>query len=135
MGDTGNMIKAMAISGLAAFLAYAVNRLMVARCGEWAIKFLVPIIEEGLKTGLSLGFAVSIPAIHSLFGIYEAGYDLAANPGARPQEKWLAALAACVGHGVFGGVTWLLLARGLGAVSSIGMVGILHGLWNALALH
>lgn len=124
----------MAISGLAAFLAYAINRWIVARYGEWTIKLLVPAMEEGLKTGLAIVFGGPLVAIHILFGIYEAGYDLVANPGVRVQNRWLAALAAAIGHGVFGTVTWVLLARGLNPLLGIGVVTLVHGLWNAFVL-
>ena len=50
--DTANMIKAIAVSGLAALFAYVLNRSMVARAGDRAVKLLIPLVEEGLKTGL-----------------------------------------------------------------------------------
>ena len=127
-------MKAMAISGLTAFLAYAINRWIVDRYGEWAIKLLVPAVEEGLKTGLSIAFGGSLIATHILFGIYEAGYDLVANPGVKVRNRWFAALAALTGHGIFGAITWLLLARGLDPLLSVGIVGLVHGLWNAFVL-
>ncbi|NLJ86147.1 MAG: hypothetical protein GX322_06875 [Firmicutes bacterium] len=134
MANIGHMIKAVGISGLAAFLAYAINRLMVITYGERAVKFLIPALEEGLKTSLSLFFQVEIPVVHAFFGAYEALYDLAANPGSRPARRWLAAVAALVGHGLFGYLTWILLEHEFHALIAVGIVGLLHCLWNLFAL-
>ena len=128
------MLKAMVLSGLAAFLAYVINHWVVGRYGEKAIKFAVPLIEEILKTGVALMFRGPLVIIHIGFGLYEAVYDLVANPQALPGERLFAAFAALMGHGIFGGTTLLLVTLGLNPALSAGLVGLVHGLWNNYVL-
>jgi hypothetical protein len=133
-GTANMIIKAMVVSGLAAFFAYMINRVMVSVSGDGAIKLLVPIVEEGLKTGLALAFTVSLPIVHMSFGIYEAIYDILANPGVGRSKRWLAAVLAFSGHSIFGWLTWVFLDLGLASVFAIVLVGIVHGCWNIAAL-
>ena len=128
-------LKAIVLSGLAAFLAYAFNRWAVGRYGEEAIRLLIPIVEEGLKTGFAIKFAAPLLAVHVSFGFLEATYDYLANPGVRPAGRGLASLAALAGHTVFGGITALLIAKGLGPLLGIIITGLLHSFWNMSILH
>ena len=132
--NTANMIKAMAVSGLAALFAYVLNRLMVTRVGDGAIKILIPLLEEGLKTGLALAFPIPVLTMHIGFGIYEAIYDILANPGVGGGKRWVAALLALLGHGLFGWLTLFLLELRLPGILAIVLVGAVHGCWNILAL-
>jgi hypothetical protein len=132
--DTANMIKATAVSGLAALFAYGLNRLMVARAGDRAVKLLIPLVEEGLKTGLALAFSVSVVTVHVGFGTYEAIYDIVANQGVGKGKRWFAALLACLGHGLFGWLTLFLLELRLSSILAIVLVSAVHGCWNILAL-
>lgn len=124
----------MVVSGLAALIAYAMNRLIVSVFGDGAVRLLVPIVEEGLKTGLALTFAVSLPIVHMSFGIYEAIYDVLANRGVGRSRRWLAALLAFLGHSIFGWLTWFFLELGLVSVFAIVLVGTVHACWNIVAL-
>ncbi len=135
MIDALNMIKAViAVSGIAAFFAYIINRLVVIISGDGAVKLLVPMVEEGLKTGFALGFAVPVLIVHMGFGIYEAIYDILANPGVSRGRRWLAALLAFSGHSIFGWLTCFFLDLGIMSIVVIVLVGTVHGCWNIVAL-
>lgn len=134
MVDTANMIKAIAVSGLAALFAYVLNRSMVARAGDRAVKLLIPLLEEGLKTGFALALSVSVVAVHIGFGAYEAIYDILANQGVSGGKRWFAALLAFLGHGLFGWLTLFLLELRLSSILAIVLVSAVHGCWNILAL-
>jgi len=134
LADTANMIKVIAVSGLASLFAYGINRWMVGKLGDRAVKLLVPIGEEGLKTGFALVFRVSVPITHLGFGVYEAIYDISANPGVDRGKRWLAALLALLGHTLFGWLTWFIIDLGWASILAILLVGIVHGCWNMVAL-
>ncbi|NLY51358.1 MAG: hypothetical protein GX063_00420 [Firmicutes bacterium] len=127
------MVKALAVAGLAAFCAFKINRVMVNRFGEGAVKFLIPLAEEGLKTGSALLFGFSVPVVHLGFGLYEAGYDLLANPGAGI-KRWMAALLAIMGHGLFGWVTGQLIKLKGSPILAVGSAYAVHVVWNIIVL-
>ncbi len=134
MAGTTNMMRVIAVSGLAALFAYTLNRLVVARSGDSAVKLLVPVMEESLKTGFALAFAVSVPLVHMGFGMYEAVYDFFANPEVGKHRRCLAALLAFLGHAIFGWLTWVVLELRLAALLAIMVVGAMHICWNTLVL-
>ncbi|NLA58025.1 MAG: hypothetical protein GX855_03855 [Firmicutes bacterium] len=127
------VVKALAIAGLAASFALKINRIMVNRFGEGAVKFLIPLVEEVLKTGSARLFGFSVPVIHLGFGLYEAGYDLLANPGTGT-KRWLAALLALIGHGLFGWVTWQLMTLTGSLVLAAASACTAHVFWNMVVL-
>ncbi len=128
------MVKELAAAGIAALLALKINRAMVNRFGEGAVKFLIPIGEEGLKTGLALLFGLSVPVVHLSFGLYEAGYDLLANPGSGSTKRWTAALLAITGHGLFGWVTWQLIRLKGSIILAAVSASAVHVVWNIIVL-
>ena len=62
------------VAGLAAALAFVVNRWLVRSFGNRAILFWAPAIEELLKTGLAVAAAVPIWPVHFVFGLVEMAY-------------------------------------------------------------
>jgi hypothetical protein len=130
----GYMLKALAVAGAAALFALRVNRIMAAGFGEGAVRLLIPVVEEGLKTGSALLFGLSVPVVHIGFGLYEAGYDLLANPGVGRTRRWLAAFLAIIGHGIFGWLTWWLLWSKGSAILALALACTVHCLWNATVL-
>ncbi|MBS3975718.1 MAG: hypothetical protein KGZ75_03185 [Syntrophomonadaceae bacterium] len=106
------------VGSLAAALAFAVNRWLISRFGNRAILFLVPAVEEMLKTGLAVAAAVPIWPVHLVFGLMEMAYEL--RSGVR-LPGLTAGLVAVAGHAAFGAV----------ALYVTGITGFWPGGWAA----
>ncbi len=115
-------------AGLAALFAISINRAAVRGWGRPAIVLMVPLIEEGLKTGLGLAAGASLLGAHLLFGVFEAIYDGAIDP----RRQVSLALSSILGHLLFGGITVLSLWLSGSPYLSIGAAVLAHCGWNAL---
>ena len=108
----------------AAALAYGLNWLVLRHIGRGALWMVVPALEETLKSLAASVLNASLPGAHLVFGLVEAGHELAAG---RPSP--IAASLALITHGVFGLLTWLLVPRG-GLGPAIVAATTLHALYN-----
>ncbi|WP_027339791.1 hypothetical protein [Halonatronum saccharophilum] len=109
---------------LASFLAFIINRYLVFNFGNKVIVYLIPLLEEVLKSGLYYIFGSSLILTHLIFGIIEGIFDYL--------DSRVAALTAVISHLLFGYITiyiWDLVGNLLVGV----LVTILvHTIWNYL---
>lgn len=89
---------------LAAAAAWFLNGLLVKRYDSRNLIFLVPLLEEGVKTGSALLFGTSIILVHITFGLLEAAWDML---GDWPKGLY-AGLSGAAGHTIFGLISALL---------------------------
>jgi len=92
------------LAGLtAAALAWSFNRYLVAKGGDRAVIWLIPPLEEILKTGAAIGIGTAVPLVHGVFGLLEAIHDYWASP------RWgfWAGLSSIGSHYFFGWATLL----------------------------
>lgn len=130
MAVISSLIGRLIISAVAAAgLALAAN-LGLKRTGTRGVAFFGPVLEEGLKTGSALFFAVPVPATHILFGVLEAAWDLFRGGGG----KIPAALAGVAVHTIFGLVTYFLISAGLSAYTAVLAAAAAHVAWNSAVI-
>jgi hypothetical protein len=116
------------LSGLlAATLAWVINNFIVVRLGKVPIFSLIPMVEEGLKTGLALFFRGSIFYTHLTFGLAEAILDVL-RPG---RSQVPAGIMGIISHGIYGWITTRVYAFTGNLWMAWAMSIVLHGLWNA----
>lgn len=127
------MQTVLAIAMSSAF-AYLINRRLFGWLGTWGVTAVVPIVEELLKTGLTVIVGGSIWWVHIIFGIIEGLFDIWQRPRVVPQLGYLAAWCSVIGHGAFGSATiWAWNTTGSmywGLAAGMG----LHLLWNIWAV-
>ncbi len=110
----------------AAALSYLLNRVFLSRFRKYAVIYITPVVEEGLKTFFALVFNVPVILTHAVFGLIEGAYDLFPS-----QEKKVAAfLVSLLSHTVFGASTWLILVGSSSLALSVALVSVFHILWN-----
>lgn len=91
------------LAGLtAAALAWCGNAFLVRRWGDICVVWVVPALEESVKTVTALLLGASLIFVHVFFGLAEAAHDLYAS---RRFGFWSAA-SALISHGVFGLITY-----------------------------
>jgi hypothetical protein len=120
------------LAGLcAAGVAWIVNVFLVKRGGDWLIIWVIPWLEEGIKTGTALLFGTSVPYTHSIFGLIEAVHDYYASP----RWGYWAALSSLFSHWFFGQCTIYVQQKtdswSLGVIGA----GFVHTFWNYLLVH
>lgn len=108
---------------LAAFLAFIINRYLVYRLGNEAIIYIIPILEELLKTGFYYIFGGNLIIIHLIFGLIEGIFDYFNNK--------LAALLALISHLSFGYIT-LIIWKASNLALAILVTSLIHMSWNYL---
>lgn len=86
---------------LAAGLAWAGNKPIVKHWGDRGVIWIVPVLEEVIKTGAALFTGSSVTFVHCVFGLVEALHDYSAS---RHLRLW-SALASLASHSFFGQVT------------------------------
>lgn len=92
---------------LAAGLAWGINGLVVKKGGEKTIIWVIPLLEELIKTGAALLMGVNVPLTHGVFGLAESIHDYVAS---RRWGLW-AGLSSIAGHWLFGQVTAITTVR------------------------
>lgn len=111
---------------LSALMAWGANSLVVKKAGGSAVIWVVPVLEEGLKTGTALLLGTSVLLTHSVFGLGEALHDYLVS---RRFGFW-AGLSSIVSHWAFGQTTVIIhfhtMSWPLGVLTSI----FLHICWN-----
>ncbi|HHY91835.1 MAG TPA: hypothetical protein GX511_00670 [Firmicutes bacterium] len=113
-------------AALAVLLALAGNRLLLDRLGPQAISYVVPALEELLKTGSAVLWGASIVEVHGLFGLAEWAWDQRRG-GNRRVLAGLTGLATHLGYGFITVLAvrttgWIWLGYALAALA--------HTLWN-----
>lgn len=111
---------------LAAAGAWILNRFVVKYYGDAAIIWIIPWLEEILKTGIALVFGANLVLTHGVFGLIEASHDYLVSP------RWglWAGLAGIVSHWFYGWFTETLFKQTSSWLISIFFAGVLHVLWN-----
>jgi hypothetical protein len=109
---------------LVATMSFFINKYLVAKLGNWAIIYLIPLCEELLKTGAYYFIGGNLVIIHLIFGIVEAKFDILNSKGA--------AALAIVTHSVFGGLTFYCLILTKNLVLAILITILIHLFWNYL---
>ncbi|MGI5839248.1 MAG: hypothetical protein ACOX8W_06255 [bacterium] len=112
----------------AALVAWPLNRMAVGLFGRPAIIFLVPFIEEGLKTFAAISLGAGILPAHILFGSIEAVYEASTRQDAR----LTVVLSSLAGHSLFGLVTVLARQATGKLLLAAGVAYLLHMFWNSL---
>lgn len=119
------------LAGLAAAaVAWFINRYLVSHGGDKAVIWLVPPLEEILKTGSALLIGAAIPLVHAVFGLLEAIHDYLAS------SRWgfWAGISSIVTHFLLGLGTvffYRLLSSWFWAIFA---AMLLHILWNLIMI-
>lgn len=112
----------------AALLAWPLNRAVVRLFGRPAIIFLVPVIEETVKTGAGFYLKASLLPVHAGFGGIEAVYE----NSTRKKARLTVALSSIIGHFLFGLATVLARRATGSSFLAVGAAVLLHMFWNSL---
>ena len=135
-------VKTLLVGFLAALVAGLLNHLLLGQRVRKVPATLGPLVEETLKTGLALVTGVSLPGVHSAFGLVEGLWDLGRRPVKSGPDRgyftrWGPALAALGGHTLFGWLVFLAYNR-TGQPGLAWAMGLLaHVAWNRgiISLH
>ena len=109
---------------LASLLAFIINRYLVKKLGNKAIVYLIPCLEEILKTGLFYVIGGNLVATHLIFGLIEAGFDYLTN--------YWAAFGALLSHFLFGYLTLIIWNATSRLKIAVLVVILIHISWNYL---
>ncbi|MDD2400886.1 MAG: hypothetical protein PHI90_05830 [Clostridia bacterium] len=114
----------------AASLAWVVNRLAIKYFGEYSIIWVIPLLEETIKTGVALLSGTSLVLTHGIFGCIEAIHDYYFS------RKWglVAGVSSVVSHLLYGWLTIWIYDNILSWVASVVLVGSLHTFWNFIMI-
>lgn len=106
--------------------AWILNRFVVKHWGEAAIIWVIPWLEEILKTGIAVLLKANLVLTHGIFGLIEASHDYLVSP------RWglLAGLTGIVSHWFYGWFTAMLFKQTSSWLISIFCAGLLHVFWN-----
>lgn len=110
----------------AAGVAWVMNRWVVKYFGESAVIWIIPWLEEIIKTGVAVLSGASLILTHGVFGLLEAVHDYVASP------RWgiLAGLISIISHWFYGLVTLFLYQRTSLWLGSALSAAVLHVGWN-----
>ncbi|MGI6113709.1 MAG: hypothetical protein ACOYEJ_06260 [Mahellales bacterium] len=110
-----------------AALCYFINKAAIKAAGNNAIVCIVPFIEEGLKTFVTLGLGGIVLLTHISFGIIEGIYDYFNSD---KKINLTASVISVVSHSIFGAITTLGFV--LFKNWHVGMIAasLSHVLWN-----
>jgi len=106
------------------------NRLLVAKGGDEAVIWLIPPLEESLKTGIALLLWAAVPPAHGVFGLLEAVHDYWASP------RWglWAGLSSIISHFFLGWGTVFCYSIIPSWIMAVGAIAIIHAFWNFLII-
>jgi hypothetical protein len=111
---------------IAAAAAWLLNRLAVDYLGDRSIAWVVPLVEEGCKTGAALWLGAPLLLTHGAFGMVEAWLDIQGHHNYR--AGWI----SLAGHLFYGWLTawaWTVTGHwGWGLLSAV----LVHTGWNTL---
>lgn len=111
---------------LAAGTAWITNRLVVKYWGDLAVVWVIPWLEEIIKTGIAIFSGASLILTHGVFGLLEAVHDYMASP------RWgiIAGFSSIISHCFYGWVTAFINARISFWLGSALVAAFLHVCWN-----
>ncbi|MDD2212739.1 MAG: hypothetical protein PHS83_04880 [Clostridia bacterium] len=111
---------------LAAGAAWVLNRFVVKYLGESSIIWVIPWLEEIVKTGTAVYSGASLLGTHVVFGVIEAVADYAVSP------RWgiLAGFSGMLSHWFYGLVTVFVYKQTSSWLGGILCAGFLHVFWN-----
>ncbi|WP_408955225.1 hypothetical protein [Natroniella sp. ANB-PHB2] len=115
-------MNSLLIAMLVALLAFIINRQLVIKLGNQTILYLIPLVEEVLKSGGFYLLGGNLILIHLGFGIIEGLFDYL--------DSTLAAILAIVSHLLFGYLTLFIFEQTGQLLLAIVIVGIVHSYWN-----
>lgn len=120
----------LAAALLAAGFAFVSNRWGIKKFGFAEVVWIGPVMEELGKTGIAIIIGAGVVAVHVVFGIIEALFDIWADT----PRRYAAALISIAGHSAFGYITiggYTFFASWWGGV----LAGIVaHVFWNSYVI-
>lgn len=115
------------LAGLSsAGIAWICNRYLVRKKGDLAVIWIVPILEETIKTGMAVFLKAPVALTHNVFGLIEAVHDYTAGA----QFGFWSAISSIIGHWMFGQVTIFIFNKSYSWFIAITLTGIIHIFWN-----
>ncbi len=111
---------------VAALIAWGCNVLVVRAGGERCIIWVIPWLEEFIKTGTALLLRTSVPLTHGVFGLVEAVHDYLSS---RRLGFW-AGFASVLSHWFLGQITQYVFASTGYWLLGMGAAAFMHILWN-----
>ncbi len=115
------------LAGLnSAGIAWVCNRYLVSKKGDIAVIWIVPILEETIKTGIAVLLKAPVTLTHNVFGLIEAVHDYTAGA----QFGFWSAISSIIGHWIFGQVTLFIYNKFYSWIFAIIFTGVLHIFWN-----
>ena len=115
---------------LASASAWLLNRLAIKALGPSAIIYLIPLLEETVKTLWAFYWGIPIFFTHLFFGGVEAIYDL----GSSCRNGVWAGLTSFFSHLVFGLVAMEVYLSGRRIIYAIIASFVVHMLWNLFVM-
>lgn len=114
---------------IAALICWGIDSWFTDRGGVWKLIIMVPVLEEGAKTGLALLLGANIVLVHAVFGTIEAIYEIYRD------RKMGSGAAALLIHFFLGIITTILFACFHSwSIALLGAI-ILHSGWNTIIIH
>ncbi|MCK8826757.1 hypothetical protein MWH25_03230 [Natroniella acetigena] len=115
-------MNSLLIAMVVALLAFMINRQFVIKFGNQTILYLIPLVEEVLKSGGFYLLGGNLILVHLGFGIIEGVFDYL--------DSTLAAILAIISHLLFGYLTLFILEQTGQLLLGIVIVGLVHSYWN-----
>ncbi|KXS45679.1 MULTISPECIES: hypothetical protein [unclassified Candidatus Frackibacter] len=115
---------------IAALSAMVLNRYLVEETGNEVIIYLVPFIEETLKSFSAYFLRANLFLVHLFFGIIEAIYDIYSAE----DHGLFAGLSSILDHAIFGYLTWSVYLQTNGILIGVLVATVFHTLWNYMIL-
>ncbi|HHU64161.1 MAG TPA: hypothetical protein GXZ32_08190 [Clostridiales bacterium] len=112
---------------MAAVLSYFFNKAAIKAAGNKAIVYIVPFIEEGFKTFITLALGGIVLLTHISFGIIEGIYDYF---NSNEKINFTACFISVVSHSIFGVVTTLGFVLSKSWYPGLMAAILCHILWN-----
>lgn len=116
---------------IAAGMAWVGNVWTVKHWGDKGVIWLVPILEETVKTAAALFFDTSIIYTHGVFGLFEAFHDYFSSR----RLGLISGLTALSSHWIFGWVTSYVINYTQSWLAGIVAASLLHTYFNYMMLH
>ncbi|MCK8817028.1 hypothetical protein MWH28_06535 [Natroniella sulfidigena] len=115
-------MNSLLIAMVVSLLAFTINRQLVIKFGNETMFYLIPLVEEILKSGGFYLLGGNLVIIHLGFGIIEGIFDYL--------DSTLAAILAVISHLIFGYLTLVIFEQTGELLLAILMVGLVHSYWN-----
>ncbi|SJZ74256.1 hypothetical protein [Selenihalanaerobacter shriftii] len=115
---------------IAAVVTMLINRYLVAEAGNLVIIYLVPFVEEVVKSFSAYFWQTNILLVHLVFGAIEAIYDFYSTS----EHGVLAGSFSLLGHFAFGYITLFIYLKSNSILLGVLAATTVHTLWNYIVL-